>query len=360
MLAELPAPVFLADEYDVSELAGARGGAAVQLRHRPGPGPAGLVHRRRHGHRHRAERGAVRLFVTDFETWGGPDDARIFNGGCREDLDHGARVHARLELRRRRRRGPRRPRLLPGDAGPLGLRPRRQGPDRPRPDRLRAGLSMVYTDEAHGYGNVGTDDPPAQSPLDSQPEPGERRPTSTTRRGPRPPATPASPTPAPGTPTTTPTRPRRSRATPTWRTRGASRYDCLGFDVTSMSGEADGPPRGRRPHRRRRLHDGRRLRRVRLRLRRGRARPGNTAPDGGGDGDAGDREAGRKIQFSAAGTTDAETPDDLDYSWDFGNGGTTKDAAGRTVPRLRRGGHYRHGHRHRPAGATDTARRPSR
>ena len=34
--------------------------------------------------------------------------------------------------------GPRGPRLLPGDARPVGLRPRRQRRDRPRPDRLRA------------------------------------------------------------------------------------------------------------------------------------------------------------------------------------------------------------------------------
>ena len=33
------------------------------------------------------------------------------------------------------------------------------------------GMLLAYTDENHGYGNVGTDDPPAQSPLDSQPEP---------------------------------------------------------------------------------------------------------------------------------------------------------------------------------------------
>jgi hypothetical protein len=38
------------------------------------------------------------------------------------------------------------------------------------------GLLLAYTDENHGYGNVGTDDPPAQSPLDSQPEPGNGTP----------------------------------------------------------------------------------------------------------------------------------------------------------------------------------------
>ena len=35
---------------------------------------------------------------------------------------------------------------------------------------------LAYTDENHGYGNVGTDDPPAQSPLDSRPDPGNGKP----------------------------------------------------------------------------------------------------------------------------------------------------------------------------------------
>jgi len=33
------------------------------------------------------------------------------------------------------------------------------------------GVSLWYTDEAHGYGNFGTDDPPAQNPLDARAEP---------------------------------------------------------------------------------------------------------------------------------------------------------------------------------------------
>jgi hypothetical protein len=35
---------------------------------------------------------------------------------------------------------------------------------------------LAYTDEDHGYGNVGTDDPPAQTPLDARPEPGSDTP----------------------------------------------------------------------------------------------------------------------------------------------------------------------------------------
>ena len=44
------------------------------------------------------------------------------------------------------------------------------------PIAFQPGLLLVYTDEAHGYGNAGSDDPPAQSPLDSQPQPGNANP----------------------------------------------------------------------------------------------------------------------------------------------------------------------------------------
>ena len=37
-------------------------------------------------------------------------------------------------------------------------------------------MLLAYTDEDHGYGNVGTDNPPAQTPLDSRPEPGSDTP----------------------------------------------------------------------------------------------------------------------------------------------------------------------------------------
>ncbi|OWP20466.1 hypothetical protein CBF90_16830, partial [Microbacterium sp. AISO3] len=44
------------------------------------------------------------------------------------------------------------------------------------PITFEPGLSLVYTDEAHGYGNAGTDNPPAQHVLDSVPEPGNDTP----------------------------------------------------------------------------------------------------------------------------------------------------------------------------------------
>ncbi len=33
------------------------------------------------------------------------------------------------------------------------------------------GVSMIYTDEGHGYGNTGVDNPPAQTPVDAAPQP---------------------------------------------------------------------------------------------------------------------------------------------------------------------------------------------
>jgi PKD repeat protein len=40
---------------------------------------------------------------------------------------------------------------------------------------------------------------------------------------------------------------------------------------------------------------------------------------------------GQPVTLSAEGSTDAETPGNLTYSWDFGDGGTIKDATGKTV-----------------------------
>jgi M6 family metalloprotease-like protein len=40
----------------------------------------------------------------------------------------------------------------------------------------QGGVSMIYTDEAHGYGNFGVDDPPAQTLVDSNPQPGNATP----------------------------------------------------------------------------------------------------------------------------------------------------------------------------------------
>ena len=116
------------------------------------------------------------ILSTDFETSGGPDDGRIFNGGCREDLTTATSCTLGWKY------------LEAGADSPqdhayyLEMRDR-SGFDfdgHGQADRggaaFQAGLYLAYTDEAHGYGNAGTDDPPAQSPLDSVPQPGNSSP----------------------------------------------------------------------------------------------------------------------------------------------------------------------------------------
>ncbi|HEU5454208.1 MAG TPA: PKD domain-containing protein, partial [Nocardioides sp.] len=271
---------------------------------------------------------------TDFESSGGPDDPRVFNGGCRENLTTSQRCtlgwryvaagseaaadHAYyLEMRDRSGFD------LDGqgqiDRDPIGFAP---------------GLSLVYTDEAHGYGNAGTDDPPAQSPLDSQPEPGESAPdlndaayTATDRD--------SSYTDSgightdnyedPGNSETDSRYPEVSNP---WRFR----YNCLAFNVLSMFGDTAGPA----------TSDGDLTGDVAFRIGQGCGAfdYGYGATDTGVDEPATARftvrplkpTAGDKVVLSGAQTTDDRTdPTDLFYSWDFGNGGSREDATGQVA-----------------------------
>ena len=195
------------------------------------------------------------------------------------------------------------------------------------------GLYLAYTDEAHGYGNAGTDDPPAQSPLDSHPgarlrdaEPERRRlhdgrgPELVLRRGGQP---------ARG----------QLHATRSSDVDGepvaSSGYGCLGFDVLSMGGAADGPQ----------TSDGdltgsvkfslgsglRHLRlRVHVRDRHAEHRPEHR-PTAAATATPTSAATGEAVAFSGTDSDDAETPDDLDYTWDFDNGGAAKDASGESV-----------------------------
>ncbi len=57
----------------------------------------------------------------------------------------------------------------------------------------------------------------------------------------------------------------------------------------------------------------------------------NTKPTAKASATPSQAQVGESIDLSADGSTDAETPDGLTYSWDFDNGGTTADATGRDV-----------------------------
>ncbi len=163
---------FVADSFDVSALAGTEG-PVIRFSYSSDPGLA--------------KKGwfiddiAVTvdgkpIYSSNFEDKEA-DDNRLFNGGCGNDetrvasrctkgwlyvssaedstADHG------YYLEMRDRSGFDLDGKGENDRDPLGF---------------AGGLLLVYTDEAHGYGNAGTDDPPAQSPLDANPQVGNSEP----------------------------------------------------------------------------------------------------------------------------------------------------------------------------------------
>ncbi len=332
-LGTSPDSVFLADSYDISDLAGEPNGA-LRFSYATDPGLARPGWFIDDVEVTVTEPGKAprQVLVTDFETSGGPDDGRVFNGGCREDLttarqctkgwryleagSASAQDHAYyLEMRDR-----------------SGFDNDGQGQVDRDPIGFEAGLYLSYTDEAHGYGNAGTDDPPAQSPLDSQPEPGSDSPdlddaAYTAAAGDR------SFTDAGEGHTDNYNDPAESQADsrhPDVETPWRFQYDCLGFDVLSMSGNGVGPA----------TSDGDLTGDVQFAMGEGcgefdygyadPATPpaGNSAPTAAATAGPNPATAGQRVTFDATGSDDAQTPGDLDYSWDFGNGGTTKDATG--------------------------------
>ena len=326
----VPDSVFLADSFDVSELAGADDGL-LRFSYATDPGLA------RPGWfiddvtvTATTPSGDEVLLETDFESDGGPDDPRVFNGGCQGDFGSDCTqgwsyVNADAEA--------------PADhAYYLELRDRSgfdldgKGENDRDPIAFKPGLSMVYTDEAHGYGNVGTDNPPAQTPLDSQPEPGSDTPDLND----------AAWTASAGDkafsdsglghtdnysdPSETEPDPRFSDVETPWRFQ----YDCLSFLVTRMVGQDVGPV----------ASDGNLAGDVDFDLGRGCGEfdygygaaegdpepPANTAPVAQAAASDDTVTTGQTFRLDARDSTDAETPRDLQYSWDFGDGGTTKDS----------------------------------
>ncbi|MCA9944534.1 MAG: immune inhibitor A, partial [Anaerolineales bacterium] len=115
----------------------------------------------------------VVIYESDFEE---DHDDRMFNGGCQEDLavaqtctvgwtyvsaaDGSPADHAYyMEMRDR-----------------SGFDFEGKGENDRDPIAFEPGLLLVITDEARGYGNVGADNPPVQSPVDSRPESGSDTP----------------------------------------------------------------------------------------------------------------------------------------------------------------------------------------
>jgi bacillopeptidase F (M6 metalloprotease family) len=168
LLGNYPDAPFVDDSYKLDDLAGKP--ATLRLSYATDPGLArpgwfvdDIV----------VKAGDQVIYSSDSES---ATDPAIFNGGCREDLqtaqqctdgwtwlsasDGSPAEHAYL-LEMRDRSGFDAHGMGESDRGDLTFAP---------------GVLLGYTDENHGYGNVGTDDPPAQTPLDSQPEPGSDTP----------------------------------------------------------------------------------------------------------------------------------------------------------------------------------------
>jgi M6 family metalloprotease-like protein len=329
-LSETPEAVFLTDSYDISDLAGEANGALRFSYYtdgglaRPGwfiddvtvtvdPDGAGAEE-------------PYDIFASDFETSGGPSDPQVFNGGCREDLSTAQACTLGWKY------------LQAGAAAVQDHAYYMEMRDRSGFDLdgngqannggagFGAGFYLAYTDESHGYGNVGTDDPPAQSPLDSVPQPGNEAPNLDDAA-----FTAAA---ARSTFSDDPADPHVDNYSDPTTDSGnwEFAFDCLDFTVDSMSGEGNGPEEA----------DGDLTGDVTFTVGAGCGEfdYGHVADGGGGGGDntaptavatatPTTAEAGDEIRLSGAASTDLETPNDLDYSWDFDNGGSTKDAGTR-------------------------------
>ena len=116
------------------------------------------------------------IYEADFESSGDPSDPRVFNGGCKESQNVAATCTEGWQYVSASQGSP------ADHAYYLEMRDRSgfdvdgKGQNDRDPIGFNAGLYLMYTDEAHGYGNFGVDDPPAQSPLDALPQPGNSTP----------------------------------------------------------------------------------------------------------------------------------------------------------------------------------------
>jgi M6 family metalloprotease-like protein len=170
-LDSYPDFTFAKDSYDISDLAGKGGVVRFSYATDPGLAKAGWFI-----DDVKVTAKGKTIWSSKFEKNGGPNDSHIFNGGCRGTLKVAdACTHGWQYLNVGK--------AAPFDHGYyLSMRDRSgfdsdgHGQNDRDPIGFRSGLLLEYTDESHGYGNVGTSDPPAQSPLDANPQPGNETP----------------------------------------------------------------------------------------------------------------------------------------------------------------------------------------
>jgi M6 family metalloprotease-like protein len=164
-----PDAPFVDDEYDISDLIG-KPGSVLRFSYATDPGLArpgwfmdDVV----------IKADDTVIYSSDFES---AADPALFNGGCRESLATAQRCTTGWRY------------VAAGEDSPaehaylLELRDRSgfdahgQGESDRGDLTFAPGVLLAYTDEDRGYGNVGTDNPPAQTPLDARPEPGSDTP----------------------------------------------------------------------------------------------------------------------------------------------------------------------------------------
>ena len=216
-----------------------RPGAALQLRHRPRPGATGLVHRRRRRSPPRCPTARRGRSTRPTSRPAAPPTTRASSTAAAGRTARAPAARAGSTSLP----APRVPRTTPTTsrcATAPGFDLDGNGQIDRDPIAFASGFYTAYTDEAHGYGNAGTDDPPAQSPLDSQPEPGSNTPDLGD----------AAWTDAAGDSHFsdggdgwTDNYADPSSASGNWEFD----YDCLTFDVLGMSGNGDGTEAGEGP-----------------------------------------------------------------------------------------------------------------
>jgi immune inhibitor A len=218
-----PDAPFLQDSYDLSDLAGEP--ATLRLTYATDPGlarPGWFIDDLK------VTAGDTVIYESDFET---ATDPAIYNGGCREGLQTAQECTDGWQLASASEGSPAEHAYL------LEMRDRsgfdmtgRGESDRGEPT-FAPGVYLAYTDENHGYGNVGTDNPPAQTPLDAVPEPGSDTPNlddAAFKQG-------QSFSDAGAGHVDNYSDPAREDGA--WRFD----FDCLGFDVTGLTGAGPGP-----------------------------------------------------------------------------------------------------------------------
>ncbi len=326
VLGNYPEMTYQADSYDISELAGADL-PVLRFSYATDPGLA------KKGWfiddvkvTATLPNGETRdIYTTDFESSGDPEDPRIFNGGCRGAGPDTSNCTQGWQY------------VAAGSEGPsdhayyLEMRDRSgfdqfgKGQNDRDPISFAAGFYNAYTDEAHGYGNAGTDDPPAQSPLDSTPQPGEDAPNLNDAAW------------QPGDPAFsdfgeghTDNYMDPSSDDGNWHFR----YDCLEYDVTQMSGQGVGPA----------TSDGDLTGTVDFTIGNGCGQfdygygdeevggPDDTTPPSAGFTTDRDKIFTHSdVTLTATATDDTTAPADLTYEWDFDNDGRTDDSGRRVT-----------------------------